>query len=102
MKPPSHPTEKIVQVLSFQRDLKTALSISTKDLMNHCRIKKKYCSFVTSELLKNKRKHHYKLPLSRSVSWREADMIGNEQFIEIENIQKVHQPHHDKTKQSQL
>ena len=65
--------------------------------MNHCRIKKKYCSFVTSELLKNKRKHESKLPLSRSASWSEIDMIGDdEHFIEIEDIQKVHQPYVDK------
>ena len=65
--------------------------------MNHCRMKNKYCSFFTSELLKNKRKYHSKLPLSRSASWSEMDMIGDdEQFIEIEDIKTVHQPHIDK------
>ena len=37
------------------------------------------------------------LPLSRSVSWSEIDMIADdEQFIKIEDIQKVHQPYVDK------
>ena len=65
--------------------------------MNHCRMKKKYCSFITNELLINKRKHNSKLPLSRSTSWSEMDMIGDDQhFIEIEDIQEVQQHHIDK------
>ena len=51
----------------------------------------------TNELLNNKEKHNSKLPLSRSASLSEIDMIGaDEHFIEIENIQKVHQPNIDK------
>ena len=77
--------------------MKTALSISTKDLMNHCSMKGKYCSFFTNKLLNNKRKHNSKLPLSRSAFLSEMDMIGeDEPIIEIENMQKVHQPHIDK------
>jgi hypothetical protein len=60
-------------------------------------MKKKCCSFFTNELLNNKGKYNSKLPLSRSASWSEINMIGNdEKIIEIENIQKVHQPQIDK------
>ena len=94
---PSNQIKSSSSLFSKSCDLKTALSLSTKDLINHCRIKKKYCSFFTIELLNNKRKHHSKLPLSRSASWSEIDMIGDyEQFIEIGDIQEVDQPHIDK------
>ena len=71
-------------------DLKTALSISRKDLINSCKMKKRYCSFITSELLNNKKKQQPILPLSRSASWSEVDMLGdNEEFIEIYDVEKT-------------
>ena len=94
---PSNRVKRLSSLFSKSCDLKAALSISTKDLINHCRMKKKHCSYFTSELLNKRRKHHYKLPLSRSASWSEIDMIGDcEHFIEIEDIQQGHQPHIDK------
>ena len=68
-------------------ELKTALSISTKDLINSYKIRKRYCSLFKTELLDNRRKHSSILPLSRSASWSEVDMIGvNEEFLEIDDV----------------
>ena len=43
---PSTQVKSLSSLFSKSCDLKTALSISTKDLMNHCRMKENYCSFL--------------------------------------------------------
>ena len=49
------------------------------------------------QLQSNKRNKHHKLPLSRSASLSEVDIIGNdEQFIDIEDVLNAHQPHIEK------
>ena len=78
-------------------ELKTALSISTKDLINSYKIRKRYCSLFKSELLNNKKKQSSILPLSRSASWSEVDMIGvNEEFLEIDDVLKGDLSNNDK------
>jgi hypothetical protein len=57
---PLHRIQRLSSLFSKSCDLKTTLSISTKDLINHCRIRKKLCSFFASKLLNNTRKHHSK------------------------------------------
>ena len=59
---PSNRIERLSSLFSKSCDLKTTLSISTKDLMNHCRMKNKYCSIITSEFLSNKRKKTLQTP----------------------------------------
>ena len=66
-------------------------------MISHCMMKITYFSFITSELPNNNRKHNSKPPLSRSAYWREVDMIGDvEQFIKLEDVLSVHEPHIDK------